>query len=305
MTIPAALHGCVATIGNFDGVHRGHAELLNQAKFLAGELQSPTVACVFDPHPIAILRPDAAPKRLSTITERARRMGRLEIDYLVVIQTSKELLGLTPEAFFESLIVNNLRCTGLIEGANFCFGKGRQGNVERLQDLCDQNDIQFRVAEMQCENEDVISSTRIRECLANGDVASAAAMLGIPHRVAGNVIRGDGRGNQIGFPTANIKVNEVVTPAPGVYAGWATLPNSRTHNQPIAAAVHIGESPTFGSGAPEQVEIHLLDFAGDLYNQDIAIDFVDRVRGIKKFSSVTELTTQLRQDVETCKRLLR
>ncbi|OYP35774.1 bifunctional riboflavin kinase/FAD synthetase [Rhodopirellula sp. MGV] len=301
-TIPAALHGCVASIGNFDGVHRGHAQLLGQAKSLAGELNAATAACVFDPHPIAILRPDAAPKRLSTIDERARRMNRLGIDFLVVIQTTPELLSLSAEAFFESLLVNNLHARGMIEGANFCFGKGRRGNVDLLTELCAERGIQFRVAEMHCQDEDVISSTRIRETLAIGDVAAAASMLGVYHRVSGDVRHGDARGRTIGFPTANLLVQDVVTPAPGVYAGWGILGDSEASKLP--AAIHIGESPTFGSGAPEQIEVHLLNYNDDLYGRTLTVDFVERVRGVERFGSVEQLSHQLRQDIQTCERLL-
>ncbi|MCD0458525.1 bifunctional riboflavin kinase/FAD synthetase [Roseiconus lacunae] len=298
-TIPAALHGCVASIGNFDGVHLGHAALLRQTRQLARRLDAPTVACVFDPHPIAILRPDAAPRRLSTISERARRMERLGIDYLVVIETTKDLLDLTAEAFFDALMINNLRAAGMVEGANFCFGKGRQGDVDLLTRLCQQHGIEFVAAELRSEGSEIISSTRIRQCLADGDVAAAHAMMDVPHRVIGEVIRGDGRGRTIGFPTANIKVSDVVMPAPGVYAGTAWI-DDRAH----PAAIHLGESPTFGSGVPEQVEVHVMDYKADLYGKSIAVDFVARVRGIERFESADALVAQLQRDIRSCRQCL-
>ncbi|MCA9140607.1 MAG: bifunctional riboflavin kinase/FAD synthetase, partial [Planctomycetales bacterium] len=247
------IQGGALSIGNFDGVHLGHASLLGQTRRLADQIGGPAIACLFDPHPIAILRPELAPKRLTSVVERARRMDAMGIDYLVVCQTSPELLNLTAEQFFDGLVCRNLRCRGLVEGANFCFGKDRGGDVDLLSKLCRRQQIQFRIAEMQSSDGEMISSTRIRDFLAGGDVRSAAQMMATAHCITGIVAHGDGRGRTIGFPTANLENVDVVIPAPGVYAGTASA-DGIEHR----AAIHIGESPTFGSGEATKVEIHLI-----------------------------------------------
>jgi riboflavin kinase/FMN adenylyltransferase len=299
VTVSAALHGCVASIGNFDGVHLGHASLLGQTKRLAGQLGSPAVACLFDPHPIAILRPELAPKRLTSVEERARRMAELGIDYLVVCHTSTDLLGLSAEAFFDALVRTNLKCQGLVEGENFCFGKERRGDVGLLRRLCDATGIDFRVAEMESFDGKMISSTLIRDLLAVGDVGEASKMMGTPHRISGIVSHGEARGRTLGFPTANLNDIDVVLPAIGVYAGIATAGGC---DHP--AAIHIGESPTFRSGAPGRVEVHLIDFDGDLYDQSISVKFIDRIRGVVRFDSAASLADQLQKDLRLARHLL-
>ena len=238
--VDAALHGGVLSIGNFDGIHQGHIELLWQTQQMAERIGGPSIACVFDPHPIAILRPDAEPKRLTSIEERARRLNRSKIDFLVVCQTSQELLDYTAEDFFQSLVIDNLRCRGMVEGENFCFGKDRRGDVDLLRRLCDGRDLHFETAAMQNSDGETISSTRIRESILAGDVYDACQMMSAFHRVTGTVVHGDARGRTIGFPTANLSGIDVVIPAPGVYAALATV-----DNMTYDAAIHIGESPTF------------------------------------------------------------
>lgn len=298
-TIDAALRGGVVSVGNFDGVHRGHASMLGQTRRLADQLGGPAIACLFDPHPIAILRPELAPKRLTSAEERAHRMSKLGIDYLVVCKTSPELLNLSAEAFFHSLVRDNLKCRGMVEGENFCFGKERRGDVTLLRRLCDKCGIEFRVAEMESFDGTMISSTRIRDLLAAGDVGEASEMMGTPHRISGVVAHGDARGRTIGFPTANLDDVDVVVPAPGVYAGIATAGGSEH-----PAAIHIGESPTFQSGAPNRVEVHLIDFDGDLYDQELSVRFIDRIRGIIQFDSAESLADQLQKDLQSAQRLL-
>lgn len=298
-TIGDVLRGGVLSIGNFDGVHRGHASLLGQTRALADQLGGPAIACLFDPHPIAILRPDLAPKRLTSVDHRAARMSKLGIDYLVVCRTSKKLLSLSAEDFFESLVRVNLRCRGLVEGENFCFGKDRGGDVRLLRSLCQDSGIEFRVAEMAASDGEMISSTRIRNLLAAGDVAGAREMMDAPHLISGTVVQGDARGRAIGFPTANLEDSDVVVPAPGVYVGIASAGGTN-----YQAAIHIGESPTFGSGTPTRVEVHLIGFSGDLYGQELSVEFYDRVRGIIRFDSAAALAEQLRNDIQTAQQML-
>lgn len=297
--IGAALHCGVLSIGNFDGVHLGHASLLGQTRRLADELGGPAIACLFAPHPIAILRPELAPKRLTSVDERARRMKNLGIDYLVACRTSQDLLDLSARSFFDSLVRDNLRCRGVVEGENFCFGKDRGGDVILLRQLCTENGIEFRTAEMESSGGQMISSTRIRDSIAAGDVRSAAIMMSAPHKICGIVAHGDGRGRTIGFPTANLENIDVVIPASGVYAGTAF-----TEGRDRPAAIHVGESPTFGSGEPTKVEVHLIDFDGDLYGQNLSVQFIDRVRGAIRFDSASALINQLQQDLQSVQQML-
>lgn len=299
MKVDAALHGGALSIGNFDGIHVGHASLLARTRAMAERFGGPAIACVFDPHPIAILRPEAEPKRLTTIEERARRLGRIGIDYLVVCQTSRDLLDFTAEEFFQTLVIDNVRCRGMVEGENFCFGKDRGGDVDLLRTACGRESLEFEAMPMRAIAGEMISSTRIRECLLAGEVRAAKDMMATPHRVTGTVIHGDARGRTIGFPTANLQAIDVVIPAPGVYAAIATVDDKR-----FQAAVNVGRSPTFGAGHASQVEVHLLDFDGDLYGQALSVDFIDRVRDIAKFDSAAALANQLRQDIESTRNLL-
>jgi riboflavin kinase/FMN adenylyltransferase len=298
-TIDAALHGGVVSVGNFDGVHLGHASLLSQTKRLADELGGPTVACLFDPHPIAILRPELAPKRLTSVQERSRRMAKLGIDFLVVCQTTKDLLDLSAEAFFDALVRDNLKCRGMVEGENFCFGKDRRGDSDLLRQLCDRERIEFRIARMESADGEMISSTRIRDLLAAGDASETAKMMATPHRISGVVAHGDGRGRTIGFPTANLEGIDVVIPAAGVYAAIATVADQR-----IPAAIHIGQSPTFGSGKASKVEVHLIGFDGDLYDQNLSVEFVDRIRGAVRFETADALAQQLGKDLQSVQQVL-
>lgn len=297
--IGAALHHGVLSIGNFDGVHLGHASLLGQTRALADQFSGPAIACLLDPHPIAILRPELAPKRLTSVQERARRMTHLGIDYLVVCRTSRELLDLSAEAFFDALVRDNLQCRGVVEGENFCFGKDRRGDVNLLRRRCDRAGIKFQIAQMESSGGEIISSTRIRDLLADGDVRAAAEMMANPHKISGVVVHGDARGRTIGFPTANLEKIDVVIPAAGVYAGTVLVDG---HDRP--AAIHIGQSPTFGSGGPSKVEVHLIDFDGDLYDQSLSVQFIDRVRGVIRFDSARALSDQLQHDIQSVQRLL-
>ena len=298
--VDAALHGGVLSIGNFDGIHLGHASLLARTRAMADRLGGPAIVCVFDPHPIAILRPDALPKRLTTIEERARRLDRLGIDFLVVCQTSTRLLNYTAENFFQTLVVDNLRCRGMVEGENFCFGKDRGGDVALLRRVCGEHRIEFETATMQASDGEIISSTRLREHLQSGDVRAASEMMAMPHRVSGTVVHGDARGRTIGFPTANLRQSDVILPAPGVYAAIASVSENSYH-----AAVNVGASPTFQSGQEGQLEVHLLDFDGDLYGTSLSVDFVDRVRDIARFDSAEALKNQLKIDIQTTRKLLK
>lgn len=289
-----SVRGGVITIGNFDGVHRGHAALLSEVRRLATDLAGPAVAVVLDPHPASILRPEKAPSRLTWIERRAELMDRLGIDALVVCETSLEFLKMTAVEFFDALVIGCLGGRALVEGPNFFFGRDRGGDIGVLTNLCRSSHIDLRIVQPTKVDGQMISSTRIRRLLESGRVDDAADLLGAPHRVRGRVVAGAKRGRRIGFPTANLTEIDVVVPAPGVYGGIATL-RGRTYQ----AAVHIGPNPTFEHDGEAKVEVHLLDYDGDLYNQLLLVDFVVHVRDIARFESAEQLIRQLDRDIAT------
>ncbi len=287
-----SIQGGVITIGNFDGVHLGHAALLQQVRRLASELGGPAVAVVLDPHPASILRPDKAPTRLTWIERRGELMDRLGVDALVVCETTREFLRMTAGEFFNSLVIGHLDARAMVEGPNFYFGRDRGGDVAKLRQLCRSQQIDLRIVQPTMVDGDMISSTRIRGLLESGQVERAAELLGTPHRIRGKVAPGAQRGRQIGFPTANLTEIDVVVPAPGVYGGVATIGQSRH-----LAAVHIGPNPTFEHNGEAKVEVHLLDYRGDLYDQMLLVDVMINVRDIARFDSAEHLVEQLDQDI--------
>lgn len=295
----SSIQGGVITIGNFDGVHRGHAALLERVRQRADQLGGPAVAMVLDPHPATILRPEFAPKRLTEIQTRAELMDRLGIDALVVCKTSRQFLGLTAQQFFSSLVQNRLQALAMVEGPNFFFGRDRGGNIEVLTDLCRQASIELHIVEPLHVGTQMISSTRIRCLLAEGAVHEAAELMGHPHEVSGTVTKGDQRGREIGFPTANLAGIELVLPGHGVYAGYLATATER-----YPAAIHIGPNPTFESHGDSKVEVHALDYDGDLYGQTVQIEFLHHVRGIEKFESPEALVAQVHKDIAEIRRLL-
>ncbi|MGI9466456.1 MAG: bifunctional riboflavin kinase/FAD synthetase [Rubripirellula sp.] len=295
----SSIQGGVITIGNFDGVHRGHAALLGRVRKLADQLGGPAVAMVLDPHPATILRPELAPRRLTEIETRAELMDPLGIDALVVCQTSRQFLNLTAKQFFSSLVQQRLQAQAMIEGPNFFFGRDRGGNIAVLTELCGQASIQLQIVEPMHAGPQMISSTRIRRLLAEGAVGEAADLLGHPHTLSGTVTRGDQRGREIGFPTANLSGIELVLPRHGVYAGYLGTTEGRH-----AAAIHVGPNPTFESNGDSKVEVHALDYNGDLYDQRVQVDFLHHVRDVVKFESPEALVAQVHQDIAQIRRLL-
>ena len=291
-----ARHGAVS-IGNFDGVHRGHAVLLQALRKMADEISGPAVVLTFDPHPATILRPSQAPAPLTSIERRAKLLEDQGVDAVVVFRPTMDLLGQTPDEFFSSIVQDKLCCRAMVEGPNFFFGKDRRGDIDVLSRLCDVAAIKLRIVEPFGDDGQMVSSTAIRHLISAGDVASANQLLTAPYAISGKVERGAGRGNQLGFPTANLHDISVLVPAMGVYSGHATIDAVR-----YLAAIHIGPNPTFGEGQCK-VEVHLLDFQGDLYGRQLEVGFDEQIREIVKFSSVDDLRQQLQLDILQVRRL--
>ncbi|MDA8746242.1 bifunctional riboflavin kinase/FAD synthetase [Rubripirellula amarantea] len=295
----AKLQGGAIAIGNFDGVHRGHAVLLKRLHQMARNLGGPSVAVTFDPHPARILRPELAPLRLTWMELRAERMTPLGIDFLLVCRTTPELLQLSAEDFFQRLVVDRLAARAMVEGPNFFFGRDRGGDIKALKQLTDQHSIELSIVSAESQSGKMVSSSSIRNHLSRGEVKAVIQVCEVPHRIRGLVATGAGRGREIGFPTANLTQIDVAVPAAGVYAGYAWVDGAK-----FPAAVHLGPNPTFGDNQKVKVEVHLLDYHGDLYKKALMVDFIDRVRNVKKFDSAEQLIDQLQQDMETVRAIL-
>ncbi|MBC8117170.1 MAG: bifunctional riboflavin kinase/FAD synthetase [Candidatus Saccharimonas sp.] len=286
-----SVRGGYASIGNFDGVHRGHQAMLNALTSRSRSDGVSAVAVTFDPHPIALLRPEATPPPLTSIEYRAELLGRYGVDVTIVIPTDRQLLALTAEEFFDRIVRGELHAKGLVEGPNFFFGRNRSGNVTVLRSLCAAHGLEFDVVPPVTVDEQLVSSSVIRSLIEAGDIGHAVRLLGHPYRISGVVGRGAERGRTLGFPTANLFDVPTLTPANGVYGALASTTEGRR-----AAAVNVGPNPTFGESA-RKIEVHILDFNDDLYGQTLQVDFLDRVRDVRRFATVEELRTQLEQDL--------
>jgi riboflavin kinase/FMN adenylyltransferase len=284
-------HGVVA-IGNFDAVHIGHAALLAEARRLAAQTGGSAAVLTFDPHPLQLLRPERFLPLLTTPADRATLLLQVGADEVVVMHTTPELLQLTPELFFQRVLADGLQVRGLAEGADFHFGHRRAGNIALLRTLSQHHGVQLSVVPPVSAEGAPISSSRIRDALARGEVTAAARLLGRCYRLHGRVCTGQKRGRTLGFPTANLDPLFTFAPGDGVYAVRVVRPDGVW-----AGAANIGANPTFGEQS-RKVEVHLIGCSGDLYGEDLAVDFVARLRDTRTFAGVDDLLAQLRRDVE-------
>jgi riboflavin kinase/FMN adenylyltransferase len=300
----------VVTIGNFDGVHRGHQEVLAHAKALAAELGGlPVVALTFDPHPMRVLRPDHAPQMLSEPEERAELLTRYGADAVLILPFTKEVSSWPPDEFIDRVLVRTLHAKAVVVGENFRFGHKAAGHVDTL--IAAGAEAGFQVEGLSLAgDEQPWSSTYIRERIAEGDVEAAAAALGRPLRVTGVVVEGDKRGRELGYPTANIPADPTAAiPLDGVYAGRLTVlepaPGAPSYDEPLPAAISVGSNPTF-DGVDRRVESYVLDRDDlELYGARVAVDFVARLRGTQiRFDTIDELLVQMKADVDQARRVL-
>jgi riboflavin kinase/FMN adenylyltransferase len=289
--LPESIHGGAISIGNFDGVHRGHRALLARLIAMAKSLNGPATVFTFDPSPVAILSPNHAPPILTTMERRAELLWDAGVDFVIAYPADRSLFELSAEEFFQQFIRQRLGCRGIVEGPNFRFGKDRLGDVELLELLCREASIQSEIVTPIQTESALISSSRIRQSLSTGDIAAANAMLATNYQVTGQVVGGAKRGRKLGFPTANLSDVRTLLPADGVYGGKYVR-----ENQSYKAAIHIGPNPTFGESS-KKTEVHLLDFSGDLYGQQLTVSFQQRVRGIETFSSKQALLDQIELDL--------
>lgn len=302
------------TIGVFDGVHRGHAELIARAVAAAHRRGVPSVLMTFDPHPMEVVYPGSHPAQLTTLTRRAELVEELGIDVFLVIPFTPDFMKLTPERYVHELLVEKLHVVEVLVGENFTFGKKAAGNVAFLRKAGERFGFTVESLSLLSEhhrNDTVtFSSTYIRSCVDAGDMVAAAEALGRPHRVEGVVVRGFGRGGEMGYPTANVAPPMYsAIPADGVYAAWFTVlgpgpvTGSVIPGERYRAAVSVGTNPTF-SGRTRTVEAFVLDTEADLYGQHVALDFISRIRGQEKFASMDELIVAMGHDIEHARTLL-
>lgn len=296
---PPACRGGAAAVGNFDGVHRGHLALLQRLAERAHALRGPAVAVTFDPHPLQLLRPEKFLPVLTAPAERARLLRENGADCVVVLRATRELLSLSAADFFEGVVCERLAARALVEGANFAFGRAREAGVDRLRELCVAARLELNVVSPVVTADGVpVSSSRVRASLVAGDVRRAAELLGRYFRLWGRVIAGRGRGRTLGFPTANLEEVASLVPGEGVYAVRVLRGEAAW-----AGAANIGPNPTFGEQR-RRIEVHLIDFQGDLYGQALGVEFVERLRDTVRFSGAEALTAQLHTDVERARQAL-
>ncbi|GHJ58072.1 riboflavin biosynthesis protein [Nocardioides sp. OK12] len=301
--VPADLARTVVTIGNFDGVHLGHRQVLARARRVADDRGLTLVVVTFDPHPMAVLRPEHAPTSLTTLEARAELLAEAGADAVLALPFDRDVASWTPEEFVDRVLVDGLGAAAVVVGANFRFGHRAAGDVGTLVALGADRDLDAEGIELD-GGPQVWSSTYVRTCLAAGDVAGAAEALGRPYAVRGEVVRGDQRGRDLGYPTANVPVGpRSAAPADGVYAGWLRRLDT---GESLPGAISVGTNPTFAGERERRVETYVLDRTDlDLYGVEVEVGFVDRLRGMVAFDSVEELLEQMADDVDRAREALR
>lgn len=296
---PAEARGAYLTVGNFDGVHRGHERLLARMRAKADLAGAPALAITFDPHPVALLRPDKAPVPLVWLEREVALLREAGATLVGVFRTGPWLLDLPAREFFDQVIRQQLGARGMIEGPNFAFGHDRQGDVGVLRSWCAEAGIDFEVVEPTVIDGQMVSSSLIRNCLCAGHVREATQLLGRPHRIRGVVSRGAARGAGLGFPTINLTGVDTLIPAEGVYVARAWI---ESQGVPWPAACNIGSNPTFGEHS-RKIEAHLIDFTGDLYGKMVELDFLEFLRPTQTFAGIEDLLRQIACDVERTRRI--
>ena len=287
----------VLALGNFDGLHRGHAKIIDRVRRRAGERGGTPAAMTFDPHPPRVVRPDKAPPLLMTTEQRLEALGRAGMQSVAVVRFTREMSLWDPEMFVKTVLVDWLRVAEVWVGANFLFGHDRAGTFSVLRSLGSRYGFRAEKIDPVRYKDFVVSSTRVRRLIAEGRVDEAGALLGHHYFIDGTVVRGDARGREIGFPTANLQSANELIPPPGVYATMAGL-NGIEH----PSVTNIGTRPTFGGGEV-RVESHLLDGARDLYDARLRLSFVQRLRDERAFPDVDALRAQIDADARAARRL--
>jgi riboflavin kinase/FMN adenylyltransferase len=306
--------GCVLSIGNFDGVHLGHRQILQTAYTIARQKDTPLAAMTFEPHPVAILHPEKAPGVLTPLPLKTRLIQQHGADYLIVLKDSASLLRLSPADFVDKFLLKDVKPAALVEGEDFNFGAGRAGSIDTLKQMAKSGGFEVVVvppefARLSTGQSVRVSSTTIRYMLQSGCVADAAVLLGTHYRLIGQIIPGKGVGKELGFPTLNMQLPSQIIPQQGVYTGFVLLGQTeddvcRRDNR-LPAVFSIGQARTFGDQHPLLVEAHLLKTKTDNPSGKwMAMDFVERIRPQYKFKSSADLAAQIARDCISAKQIL-
>ena len=295
---PSWLVHPVLALGNFDGLHRGHLKIVERVKRGAVERGGTAMAMTFDPHPPRVVRPDKAPPLLMTKEQRLEALHHAGISCVAVVRFTRELSHWDPETFVRTVLVEWLRVSEVWVGANFLFGHDRSGNFTSLRTLGQRYGFRAEKIDPVRYKEFVVSSTRVRRLVAEGRMDEAAALLGHPYYIDGQVVEGHRRGRELGFPTANLRTANELIPPHGVYA-TTMIVDGIVH----AAITNIGVNPTFGEGNPTTIETFLLKYDGDLYGRDVRLGFVQRLRDERHFEDVDALVAQIEADRRRAERL--
>jgi riboflavin kinase / FMN adenylyltransferase len=300
--VPADLDRTAVVIGNFDGVHLGHQHVIREARAAADAEGLRVVAVTFDPHPMAVLRPEHAPTTLTDLATRAGLLQTAGVDDVLALPFDRDVASWTPQEFAQRVLADALHAVVVVVGANFRYGTRASGDVASL--TASGEELGFRAVGVPLDGgPQVWSSTYIRTCLAAGDVAGAAQALGRPFVVRGVVVRGDQRGRELGFPTANVPTRELTAaPADGVYAGWLRRLDT---GERYPAAISVGTNPTFDGEREHRVEAYVLDRDDlELYDVEVEVAFVDRIRGMVRFDGVDALIETMHDDVKRAHQIL-
>ncbi len=289
----------VLTLGSFDGVHRGHQALLGELREQAARVQAPSMVLTFFPHPREFFAPHEPFFPIMPVRERVHRLWDMELDYTLVLPFDADIAEMTAHEFVHEILWDALRVHSIYVGPYLSFGRDRRGDVRLLQSLGRALGFHVGVVDPIVIGQQRVSSTRIRQLIALGRLHDAATLLGRQHYLTGQVIPGDKRGRELGFPTANLTYEGAQLPPAGVYAAWVRLPDETRH----AAVMNIGIRPTF-DGASLSLEAHLLDWDGDLYGEDLTVSLVQQIRGEIAFEDAKQLRLQIRRDVRRARELL-
>jgi riboflavin kinase/FMN adenylyltransferase len=299
-SMPEALRGAVIALGNFDGFHSGHQAVAGEAIRWAQAEGRPSIIATFDPHPVRFFRPDVPPFRLTTLEQRQELYLAAGATAMLVFHFDADLAGTSAEDFIRAILIERFGAHGVVTGGDFTFGKGAKGNVELLRTLGGELGLQSRVVEAVSEGDEVVSSSRIRQALRDGDPQLAARLLTRPFAIRGIVEHGDKRGRTIGYPTANVTIDNYLRPKYGIYAVTGRL---LATGQVLHGAANIGIRPQF-EPPKELLEPFFFDFSGDLYGQEIEVAFHHFLRGEAKFDSLEALIEQMDKDCAEARRLL-
>ncbi|MEP6993925.1 MAG: bifunctional riboflavin kinase/FAD synthetase [Acidobacteriota bacterium] len=291
--------GGVGTIGNFDGVHLGHRKILETVVGRAAAIGRPSFAITFEPHPMAVLRPDHAPRRLQTLRQKEEAVAAIGVETLLVIPFTRDFSLTEPEEFVRTLLRDRLGASELYLGAHFAFGRGKRGDLALLTRMGSECGFVVSAVEEVFADGEPVSSSRIRRALERGTIPEANAMLGRQYELDGLVSRGDRVGHQIGVPTINLEPENELAPAEGVYVTEIEI---RSFGRRFASVTNIGRRPTLYENYATTIETYVLDFSSDVYGEKVRLFFLDRLREERKFPSIMDLKAQIQRDIEETRR---